>query len=92
MVWDDFARAKIRFIGNRLGQKEIFNIFAIGIKKIGKEKSGLVEYGTRVSRIFGFSIELNDHLMKQADSSEEEIHMIAGQRLAQLLLEEIGTA
>ena len=37
-------------------------------------------------------VELHDHLINQADASEEEIHMIVGQRSAQLLLEEIRPA
>ena len=52
----------------------------------------MVDYVTRVSRLFNFSIELHDHLIKQADASEEEIHMIVGQKSAQLLLEEIRPA
>ena len=37
-------------------------------------------------------MELHDHLIRQADDSEEEVHMIVGQISAQLLLEEIRPA
>ena len=91
-VWDNFPRAKIRFIGTRMGEREIFNISAIGMDRIGREKKDMVDYVTKVSRLFNLSIELHDHLIKQADASEEEIHMIVGQKSAQLLLEEIRPA
>ena len=51
-----------RFLGNRMGVKEIINISAIGLAKIRKEKADLVDYVTKVTRKFGFSIELHDHL------------------------------
>ena len=91
-VWDNFPRAKIRFIGRRLGEREIFNVSAIGMDRIGREKRDMVDYVTRVSRLFNFTIELHDHLINQAYASEEEIHMIIGQKSAQLLLEEIRPA
>ena len=82
-VWDNFPRAKIRFIGRRLGQREIFNVSAIGMDRIGREKRDMVDYVTRVSRLFNFTIELHDHLINQAD---------VGQKSAQMLLEEIRPA
>ena len=91
-TWKNFDRSEISFIGQRMGKKEIINISAIAIDKIGREKSDLTDNVTRVSRLYIFTVELHDHLIKQADASEEEIQMIVGQRSAQLLLEEIRPA
>ena len=91
-TWKNFDRSEISFIGQRMGKKDIINISAIAIDKIGREKSDLTDNVTRVSRLYIFTVELHDHLIKQADASEEEIQMIVGQRSAQLLLEEIRPA
>ena len=86
-----FNMKKLKLIGSydRTNQRKIYPMKSTEVEVIGKEKKHMKVYINIIANLMGMSGTLKNHFLNQCMDSQDDIHVILGQKDGALLMHDI---